>query len=228
MTPTRKKRGKKARVTKPRSTAIVVASSTLTDEEAKFVAKWEANRGVSPPPLVDVQTPTGVNAQQDPAMHPDLWSALLARATGSNQDLAQLNLLIQLKSVFGRHSTSPSVHAAVALSHMLDIAPQNGLEGMLAVQMVSAHRVAMTLLAQGTNGAKSIELADFCLRNAERLIRLFAIQVDALGRLRGKGPSEQKVTVQHVHVHDGGQAVVGNVATASKSAPGGGDDAAPV
>ena len=31
----------------------------------------------------------------------------------------------------------------------------------------------------------------------------------ALGKHRGKG--QQKVTVEHVHVHDDGQAVVGNV-----------------
>ena len=33
--------------------------------------------------------------------------------------------------------------------------------------------------------------------------------LDALNRHRGKG--EQKVTVEHVHVHSGGQAVVGMV-----------------
>ena len=40
--------------------------------------------------------------------------------------------------------------------------------------------------------------------------------LDALNRHRGKG--QQKVTVEHVHVHSGGQAVVGMVET-----PGGGD-----
>ena len=40
--------------------------------------------------------------------------------------------------------------------------------------------------------------------------------LDALNRHRGKG--QQKVTVEHVHVHSGGQAIVGNV-----NGPGGGD-----
>jgi hypothetical protein len=35
----------------------------------------------------------------------------------------------------------------------------------------------------------------------------------ALNRHRGKG--HQKVTVEHVHVHEGGQAIVGNVSTRS-------------
>jgi hypothetical protein len=43
-----------------------------------------------------------------------------------------------------------------------------------------------------------------------------ATLLEALNRHRGKG--QQKVTVEHVHVHAGGQAVVGMVET-----PGGGD-----
>jgi hypothetical protein len=35
------------------------------------------------------------------------------------------------------------------------------------------------------------------------------MQVEALNRHRGKG--QQKVTVEHVHVHKGGQAIVGAV-----------------
>jgi hypothetical protein len=41
------------------------------------------------------------------------------------------------------------------------------------------------------------------------------VLLDALNRQRGKG--QQKVTVEHVHVHSGGQVVVGVV-----EAPGGG------
>jgi hypothetical protein len=35
------------------------------------------------------------------------------------------------------------------------------------------------------------------------------MQVEALQRYRGKG--QQKVTVEHVHAHSGGQAIVGTV-----------------
>jgi hypothetical protein len=48
------------------------------------------------------------------------------------------------------------------------------------------------------------------------------MQVEALQRYRGKG--QQKVTVEHVHVHSGGQAIVGalqggGVATKSEDQP---------
>jgi hypothetical protein len=42
-----------------------------------------------------------------------------------------------------------------------------------------------------------------------KLARTFAAQVEALKRYRSGG--EQKMTVQHVHVAEGGQAIVGNV-----------------
>ena len=50
---------------------------------------------------------------------------------------------------------------------------------------------------------------------ANKLSRTYATLLEALNRHRGKG--QQKVTVEHVHVHEGGQAIVGNVET-----PGGG------
>jgi hypothetical protein len=53
------------------------------------------------------------------------------------------------------------------------------------------------------------------LTQANKLSRTYAALLEALDRHRGKG--QQKVTVEHVHVYQGGQAVVGVVT------PGGGD-----
>jgi hypothetical protein len=47
--------------------------------------------------------------------------------------------------------------------------------------------------------------------SANKLTRTFAAQVSALKEYRSKG--EQKMTVQHVHVAEGAQAIVGNVST---------------
>ena len=47
------------------------------------------------------------------------------------------------------------------------------------------------------------------LSQANNLSRTHAALLEALNRHRGKG--QQKVTVEHVHVHEGGQAIVGNV-----------------
>ena len=46
-------------------------------------------------------------------------------------------------------------------------------------------------------------------RALNKLARTFAAQVEALKRYRTGG--EQKVTVEHVTINEGGQAIVGNV-----------------
>jgi hypothetical protein len=55
------------------------------------------------------------------------------------------------------------------------------------------------------------------LSQANKLSRTYATLLEALNRHRGKG--RQKVTVEHVHVHSGGQAVVGKVETPGKGTP---------
>jgi hypothetical protein len=55
------------------------------------------------------------------------------------------------------------------------------------------------------------------LNQANKLSRTYATLLDALNRHRGKG--QQKVTVEHVHVHEGGQAIVGNVEAGGGVAP---------
>ena len=56
---------------------------------------------------------------------------------------------------------------------------------------------------------QSFEGRSEALSQANKLSRTFAVLLDALNRNRGKG--QQKVTVEHVHVHQGGQAIVGAV-----------------
>jgi hypothetical protein len=48
-----------------------------------------------------------------------------------------------------------------------------------------------------------------CARFLARLTKAFASQVDALAKLRRGG--EQRVVVEHVHIHAGGRAIVGEV-----------------
>ena len=66
-------------------------------------------------------------------------------------------------------------------------------------------------------GSASLEGRRDNLSQANKLSRIYAVLLDALNRHRGKG-GQQKVTVEHVYVHAGGQAVVGVV-----ECPGGGD-----
>ncbi len=66
-----------------------------------------------------------------------------------------------------------------------------------------------------------IDHIDCLLNQSAKLMRVFTAQMEALQRYRGKS-TQQKVTVEHVHVHQGGQAIVGAVSSQTK--PGGGGD----
>jgi len=47
------------------------------------------------------------------------------------------------------------------------------------------------------------------VNHATKMLRTFTAQMEALKKYRTGG--QQKVTVEHVHVNEGGQAIVGNV-----------------
>ena len=109
-------------------------------------------------------------------------------------------------------STSPIEETPVnaALAAVNGIGPRGELEAMLASQMFAAHRLAMKAAADAAH-IKNLALQDMKAKQAAKLMRVFTSQMEALQRYRGKG--QQKMTVEHVHVHEGGQAVVGQVAS---------------
>jgi hypothetical protein len=85
----------------------------------------------------------------------------------------------------------------------------------MATQLLAAHNATMECYRRAILPEQTSEGRSQNLNQANKLSRTYAVLLDALNRHRGKG--QQKVTVEHVHVHSGGQAVVGMV-----GAPGGG------
>jgi hypothetical protein len=109
----------------------------------------------------------------------------------------------------------PDKMRAVVAAGLTGIAPRDELEGMIAAQMIACHDTAMGCFRDALAANKTSRRFRDYLNQAGKLSRTFAMLLDALNRHRGKGM--QKITVEHVHVHSGGQAVVGVV-----EAPGGG------
>jgi len=87
--------------------------------------------------------------------------------------------------------------------------PKDALEGMLTVQMVAVHTLAMECIGRAASRQQPDLGVERYINRATKLMRTFANQTEALGRYRGKG--EQKMTVEHVHAYQGGQAIVGQV-----------------
>ena len=115
-------------------------------------------------------------------------------------------LLRQCVNAVGGANTAEQDFMVAAVK---EISPRDGLEGMLATQMAAVH-VAIMTFARRLAHVENIPQQDSAEKAFNKLTRTFTAQVEALKRYRTGG--EQKVTVQHVNVSDGGQAIVGNVA----------------
>ena len=100
--------------------------------------------------------------------------------------------------------------AGIALSLLSEIAPRDGIEGMLAAQMVATHEMAM-IMARRAVASETVDIIESAVNLTAKLNRSFTTQMDALQRYRTKG--QQKIIVEHqqVTVESGGQAVIGDV-----------------
>ncbi len=104
-----------------------------------------------------------------------------------------------------------------AIAALVGIGPKDELEGMMAAQLIAAHNASMECYRRAMLEEQTFEGRRENLSHGGKASRTFATLLEALNRHRGKG--QQKVTVEHVTVNAGGQAIVGNVGT---STPGGG------
>jgi hypothetical protein len=92
---------------------------------------------------------------------------------------------------------------------LVGISPRDTLEGMAAAQLIAAHEAVMECHRRAMLPNQSFEGREASLSQANKLSRTWATLLDARNKHRGKG--QQRMTVEHVHVHAGGQAVVGTV-----------------
>jgi len=162
-------------------------------------------------------TPTTVVADD-----PDDRKGRLKNMGGSQSDHWNNTLASQaVQALWLKNSSTEErdKQLSATVAALIGIAPKDELEGMMAAQLVAAHNAAMECYRRAMIGEQTFEGRRENLAQANKLSRTYAALVEALNRHRGKG--QQKVTVEHVHVHAGGQAVVGMVAAPGQL--GGGD-----
>ena len=143
---------------------------------------------------------------------PEDRKGLLKNIGGSQSDRWNNTLANQAVQALWVQNSSPEERekqATATVAALMGIAPQDELEGMMAAQLIAAHNAAMECYRRAMIGEQTFEGRRENLAQANKLSRTYAALLEALNRHRGKG--QQKVTVEHVHVHAGGQAVVGTV-----------------
>ena len=101
--------------------------------------------------------------------------------------------------------------ADAAAQRFLRIDPRDTVEQMLATQMIALHTASLDCVQRAMLPDQPGDIRREELNLATKASRAFAQLAETFDRRRRGG--SQKMTVEHVHVHAGGQAIVGNVET---------------
>lgn len=130
------------------------------------------------------------------------------KAVGITDQRLYTSMIAQITNALsrGREADVAELNAAVAM--VAGVAPRDNLEAMLAFQMATVHVLSLRH-ARSMVTSETIDQLDIQERVVNKLMRTFTTQMEALRKHRNGG--NQKVVVEHVHVHNGGQAIVGNV-----------------
>jgi hypothetical protein len=190
---------------KKRTAKVVTKPYEPTPYEQKMLAGMRAQLTEKPPaPRITLK---GRTLAPD---HPDetIGYVRLCEAVGTHDTDFLLGLLSQLCNAASQGPEPDERGINFALAVIKGIEPRDQVEAMLAAQMAAVHNAIMTF-ARRLAHVESIPQQDSAERAFNKLTRTFAAQVEALQRYRGKG--QQRVTVEHFHVHQGGQAIVGTV-----------------
>ena len=122
-----------------------------------------------------------------------------------------LNLIVRLcnarKGSISKEELLNELNAA--LSVFTKMKPKDSVEAMIIAQMISVHEMALLASERALLTEQPDEFVGKNMNWATKLCRSYASLVEALNKYRTKG--QQKITVQHVNVNDGGQAIVGDV-----------------
>ena len=156
--------------------------------------------------VFNFKTPKGATS-----LEKDLW---MTDSLGVNSVASVVKLTLQLARLDSDEKSRVS-STNQRLSMVADLKPQDNIEAMLATQMVTIQDMMMDCAARAMIHDQSFEGRKFNLNSAIKLSRAYVTLVDSLNKHRGKG--QQKMTVEHVHVNDGGQAIIGSVDKPTKS-----------
>lgn len=135
---------------------------------------------------------------------------------GSESDTFNLQITNSALSTCWVHSAASDERKkaiqTASIVAMKGFQPTDEIEGMIAAQAIAMHNMTIECSKRAMIDEQPSEIAAGLRKAAANSSRTFVALLDALDRKRGKS-GQQKVTVEHVHVHAGGQAIVGHVET---------------
>ena len=192
-----------------------LAKKEYTDEEKARIANYYKQSERKPVKVKIAKSDSGEPQITRQELKGQLYEAKMLEALGTPDSDLQNRLLEQVVYTFNG-AVSDGVldndKVVSAYNHTMailsGIQPQDELEGMLAVQMIGVHNMAMDCMGKATRTDRVDSMSTY-MNVATKSLRTFAAQMEALKKYRTGG--QQKMVVEHAHVNEGGQAIVGNV-----------------
>ena len=132
----------------------------------------------------------------------------VAEAFGLSDFDAAIGLLEGVAKVFRPQGlNADTANRLLAILH--DIEPRDPIEGMVATQIIAVNHAAMIMTRRIVTSDDSFLQTELAVNLACKLQRTLVALVEAQHRYRSGG--QQRVVVEHVHVNEGGQAIVGTI-----------------
>jgi len=193
-----------------------LARKELTDKEKARLDNYHQRSQRQPVKFKNVEDDSdspgiALDKPDDP-----LTPVKMLEALGTPDANLQQQLLNQVIQTFkGTVSTEgadydkivPAVNSAMAM--LSGIEPQDEIEGMLAIQMIGVHNLAMDSLQRAMLDGQTFEGRKANMAHATKMLKTFVMQVKTLKKyIAGV---QQKMVVGRVSVSEGGQAIVGTI-----------------
>jgi hypothetical protein len=178
--------------------AIAAARQAIAEMEPRFDVRTK------------IKTENGTTQIHQGPKHSDVdgWRAQFMAAFGTTS-AAVVNVESErIAKALRRDGKIDPAELDTAIAIVSGQRPKNELEAMLVCQMAVTHALMMRSLGN-LNRSNEIKQQDSNALTVARLTKAFTSQMDALAKLRRGG--EQRVVVEHVHIHAGAQAIVGAV-----------------
>lgn len=193
----------------PAQMRLADAIDDLPDAKRRRVVDMaEAARDRKSAPPMRLHLEDGVLRISFGGDHPEIATLLQMADIGTTDGDFHFGIISQVAGLGSHKRAVDDGSANFHLSVIRAVKPRDELEAMLATQMGAIHSATM-MMARKLNHVDTIAQQDSAERSLNKLARTFATQMEALKRYRTGG--QQKVTVEHVTVNAGGQAIVGAV-----------------
>lgn len=196
------KKGTKTKTSSPKKTK----EKELCKLEQEALNNWRKRykERVGPLKFKKIKYKTVTHVEEAPEK---FWPKMMETAGSTDVDFYRI-LISQTSASLPLEDSEEQANFVASLMHGLR--PRDETEGVLIAQMAGTHNLIMEYMKRALIPEQYLEAANDYTNRAYKLMNIFLRQLEALEKDRDK-TTQQKVIVEHVHIHEGGQAVVGHI-----------------